>query len=62
MGEKCIDFEMEGVRPKGRPKKTPCEVTEKIVRPGKYRERCYGPREMENIKVKMSCNGYKDRV
>ena len=53
---------MEGVRPKGRPKKTLCEVTEKIVRPGKYRERCYGPREMENIKVKMSCNGYKDRV
>jgi len=31
-----MDFEMEGVRLRGRPKKTWSEVKEKIVRPDKY--------------------------
>jgi len=29
VGAKCIDFEVKGVRPRGRPKKTWSEVIEK---------------------------------
>ena len=36
MGEKCVDYEVEGVRPTGRPKKTCSDVIKKFVRPHKY--------------------------
>jgi len=34
--KKCMDYEVEGVRPRGRPKNTWSEVIEEIVRPNKY--------------------------
>jgi len=34
--KKCIDYEVEGVRPRGKPKKTQSEVTKNL------QGRCYG--------------------
>ena len=33
MGKKCKDYEVEGVNPRGKPKKTWSEIIKKIVRP-----------------------------
>jgi len=30
LGEKCVDYEVEGVRPTGRPKKTCSDVIQKV--------------------------------
>jgi len=46
--KKCMDYEVEGVRPIGRPKKTWSEVTRKrLSDPTTMQERCSGPQEIK---------------
>jgi len=48
---KCMDFEVDGVRPRGRPKKTWGEVIEekRLPDPTNMQERCYGLLKMKKV-------------
>jgi len=44
IGKKCVDYKVEGVRPRSRPKKTCNEVVEKRQSDRKTKQvGCYGP-------------------
>jgi len=50
LGERCIDYEAEGVTPRWRLKKTFSEVAKKMVRSNKCARRMIWPSQMEKFR------------